>query len=70
MFCFLHSCFLIVILPYRLASQSFLPTVDVDTFFFTTLVQLCNDVWSSQPFIMQVGDSDEIVLCIGKTGSI
>ena len=32
------------------------------THFFTILVQSC-DVWSSQPSVMQVGDSNEIVLC-------
>ena len=37
-------------------------------FFFTTLVQLCSDVWSSHSSITQAGDSDEIVLCRGKTG--
>ena len=40
------------------------------THFFTTLDLLCNDVWSSQPPVTQAGDSDEIVLCIVKTGCI
>ena len=31
-------------------------------FFFMTLVQLCSDIWSSQPSVSQAGDSDEIVL--------
>ena len=40
------------------------------TYFFTILVKLCSDVWSSQPSVKQAGDSDEIVLCIGKTAHI
>ena len=35
--------------------------------FFTTWIQLCSDVWSCQPSNTQAGESDEIVLCIGKT---
>ena len=31
--------------------------------FFMTLVQLCRNVWSNQPSVMQADDSDEIVLC-------
>ena len=38
--------------------------------FFMILVQLYSDVWSSQPSVIQDDDSDEIVLCIGKTGCI
>ena len=62
LFCFLKSGFSTVILPYRTASQSLLLIVDIDTF-FTTLVQLCSEVWGSQPSVTQVDDSDEIVLC-------
>ena len=37
--------------------------------FLTTLVQLCSDIWNSQPSVTQAGDS-VVVLCIEKTGSI
>ena len=50
LFCFLESGFLAAILPYKSAWQSLLLTVDVDIFFMT-LVQLFNDVWSSQSSI-------------------
>ena len=50
--------------------QSLLLTVDVDRFFFTILVQLCIDVWSSQPSVMQADDSDEIVLYIASCNSM
>ena len=43
--------------------HSILLTMDVDIFFFTTLVQLWSDVWSSQLSVTQTGDSDEIVPC-------
>ena len=33
-------------------------TVDVDTIFFITLVQLCSDVWSSKPSVMQACDPE------------
>lgn len=59
---FFYSGFLIANLPYKPASQSLFLTVDVDLF-FSILVQLRNDVWSSQPSIKQAGNSDEIVLC-------
>ena len=59
--CFFNSGFLTAILPYRPASQSLLFTVNVDTF-FTRLVQLCSNVWSSQPLVTQTINSDEIVL--------
>ena len=55
--------FLTAILPYRPASQSLLLTVNVDTLFSPTLVQLCSDVWNNKPFVTQTGDSDELVLC-------
>ena len=61
----------IVLFPQHFCHISqLLCTVDVDIFFFMTLVQLYRDVWSSQPSFTQAGHSDEIVLCIGKTGSI
>ena len=34
------------------------------------LVQLYCGLWSSQPSVMQAGDSDGVLLYIGKTGSI
>ena len=68
LFCFFNCGFLTAILPYRPASQNLLFTVVV-RFFFTTLVQLCCDFWSSQLSVMQAGDS-EIFHHIGKTGSI
>ena len=56
LFCFLYCGFLTAILLHRTASLSLLHTVDVDTFFFVTLVQLCSNVWSSQPSVTQAGD--------------
>ena len=50
--------------PHRVFSQWML------THFFTTLVQLYSDVWSSQPSVTQAADSDEIVLCTEKADSI
>ena len=41
LFCFLNSGLLTAILPDGPASQSLLLKVDVDSFFFTTLVHLC-----------------------------
>ena len=55
LFGFLKSGFLTAILPYRSASQSLLLTMDADIFLLI-LVQLCSDVWSSQPFGMQADD--------------
>ena len=49
LFCFLNSSFLTAILPYRPASKWILT-------FFTTLAQLCSDVWSSRPSVKQAGD--------------
>ena len=56
-FCFLNSGILPPILPYKPASLCLFPIVDVDTF-FATLVQLCCDVWSSQPSVTQVAEED------------
>ena len=43
-------------LSYRPALQSLLYAINADSFFNTTLVRLCSDVWSSQSSLTQVGD--------------
>ena len=70
LFCLLSSGFLTAILRYWPASQCLHLHFGYQHIFFTTLVQSCSDVWRSQLSVTTAGDSDEIVLCIGKRGSI
>ena len=67
LFCFLNSGFLLAILPYKPASQSLLLTMDIVSFIHG--IGLVVMFWTVSLLSRKLV-TNEIVLCIGKTGSI